>query len=415
MTQQHDDPRKQFLNLDDEDDEDRAAAARKLPIDLEEWDYADEPDELQPRGWLLGNLLCRQFLTAIFGDGATGKTALLIAMALSLATGRSDLLGEHVFLRCTVILLCFEDGEEELRRRLRAARIYYNISKDDIRGRLFIKAINRSDLKLAVQGRDGLARGALADALERSITRRTADVVLLDPLVKTHAVSENDNNAMDFVAGILSGIAIKHNIAGGTPQHTRKGPADPGNADTGRGAGSLKDAFRLCFTQTPMQPGDAAGYGVSEDERRSLTRLDFGKVNLVRNDPNARWFELVGVPLGNKTELYPHGDNVQTIRRWTPPDVFAGAGDQVWNAILDEIDKGLDNGQRYSNDGGAKARAAWPVVTRHIDRTEKQARAIIAAWVKSGSLVADDYEDPTDYKIRKGLRVDANKRPGPRI
>jgi AAA domain len=389
------------------------SAPEEVDLDLDEWDYADEADEISPRAWLFGNLLCRQFLTAIFGDGATGKTALLCAMALSLATGRS-LIDEYVFQRCTVILLCFEDGEDELRRRLRAARIHYGISKEDIRGRLFIKAVSRNELKLARQGRDGLKQGALVKALERAIERRQAAAVLLDPLVKTHGVPENDNNAMDYVAGVLAELAIKYDIAICTPHHTRKGTPDPGNADMGRGGGSLKDAFRLCYTLTPMQSEDGARFGISDDERASLIRLDYGKVNLVRRSPVAKWFKLIGVLLDNGTELYPHGDEVQTVARWTPPDVFAGPSESVWNQILDDIDKGMENGQRYSSAGAATDRAAWNVVVRHIERTEKQARTIIRAWTDRGILINDDYTDPVDRKRRKGLRVDPTKRPGPR-
>jgi len=55
------------------------------PLDLGEWDFGEDNEPIPPRGWLLGNLLCRQFLSAIFGDGAVGKTALIIAMALSLS------------------------------------------------------------------------------------------------------------------------------------------------------------------------------------------------------------------------------------------------------------------------------------------------------------------------------------------
>jgi hypothetical protein len=55
------------------------------PLDLGEWDFGLDNEPIPPRGWLLGNLLCRQFLSSIFGDGAVGKTAVMIAMALSLA------------------------------------------------------------------------------------------------------------------------------------------------------------------------------------------------------------------------------------------------------------------------------------------------------------------------------------------
>jgi RecA-family ATPase len=197
---------------------------------------------------------------------------------LSLATGRG-FIGEHVFARVGVALICFEDGKTELLRRIRAARIHYGIEKEELRGWLFIDALSRSDLKLALQQHQGLAEGGLGKALSRMIERRQLGALLLDPLVKTHGVAENDNSTMDFVATILAGLAVSHDIAIGAAHHTRKGTPDPGNADMGRGAGALKDAFRLCDTQTPMQKEEADRYCISDDERASVIRLDHGKVN----------------------------------------------------------------------------------------------------------------------------------------
>src|SRR5215469_1176622 len=142
-----------------------AAATDDDDLDLAEWDWGDDNEPIPPRGWLLGNLLCRQFLTSIFADGGVGKTALIIAMALSLATCR-NLIDEHVFVRCRVLLFCFEDGVNELRRRLTAAMMHYGITKDEIRGYLFISAINRADAKLATMRRGELVVGRLGAALE---------------------------------------------------------------------------------------------------------------------------------------------------------------------------------------------------------------------------------------------------------
>jgi RecA-family ATPase len=302
------------------------------PFDLGEWDFGEDNEPIPPRGWLLGNLLCRQFLSAIFGDGAVGKTALIIAMALSLAADR-NLIGEHVFLRCRVLLICFEDGKAELRRRLTAAMLHYGISKADIRGHLFIATVNRSDAKLAHSKNGEVTVGKLRDALDQSIVRRNADATFLDPLVKAHAVGENNNSEIDFVAEILGELSVKHDCSFCSPHHTRKGPAEPGNADIGRGAGSLKDAFRLCYTLTAISKEEADRFAIGAEERASLIRLDSGKVNLVRRSANARWFKLVGVPLGNKTELYPSGDEIQTVERWNPPDLFQSVSNITWNEI----------------------------------------------------------------------------------
>ena len=94
---------------------------------LDEWDVGEDIAPIPPREWLLDNLMCRQFGSGLFGDGATGKTAFLILCALSLATGR-DLIGLKVFQHCKVLFLCFEDGKDELRRRIRAAMLHYKIA-----------------------------------------------------------------------------------------------------------------------------------------------------------------------------------------------------------------------------------------------------------------------------------------------
>src|SRR5215216_3147130 len=75
---------------------------------LGEWDAGDDTGLPPPRGWLLGNIFCRGFLSSLLGDGAVGKTALRYAQYLSLATGRA-LTGEHVFQRCRVLIVSLED------------------------------------------------------------------------------------------------------------------------------------------------------------------------------------------------------------------------------------------------------------------------------------------------------------------
>jgi AAA domain len=376
------------------------------PIDLGEWDFGEDNEPIPPRGWLLGTLLCRQFLSSLFGDGAVGKTAFMIVMALSLATGR-NLIGEYVFVRCRVLLICFEDGKDELRRRITAAMLHYGISKADIRGHLFITTISRGDAKLASARNGEIIAGKLGDALDRSIIRRQADALFLDPFIKTHAVGENDNAAIDFVAEILSDLAIRHNCAPCAPHHTRKGSADPGNADIGRGAGSLKDAFRLCYTLTPMSKEEAELFAIGAEERVSLIRLDNGKVNLVRRTANARWFKLVSVSLGNGTDIYPNGDEVQTVERWTPPNLWAEITIILTNQILHRIAAGNSKGQRYSSAPQAgKDRAAWMVVREACPKlSEAQAKEVIKTWIETETIKEADYDDPVRRETIKGLIV----------
>ena len=247
--------------------------------------------------------------------------------------------------------------------------------------------------------------------MDSEITRLGLDVVSLDPLVKAHGVEENANNAVDFVAGLRRRLAIKHDIAVDAPHHVAKGAADPGNANRGRGASAFKDAARLVYTLTTMSSEEADQFGIQPDDRRRFIRVDNAKTNLCPPSA-ARWFELVGVELDNGNELYPHGDEIQVARPWKAPETWTGISTDALNAALDEIDAGIPNGQRYSASRAATDRAPWQVVHKYCpDKSEGQCREIVKTWLKNHVLYQEEYQDPIDRKTRKGLRVNATKRP----
>jgi hypothetical protein len=254
--------------------------------------------------------------------------------------------------------------------------------------------------------------GGLATKLASTIIARKIDIVSLDPFIKTHSVEENSNSAIDDVVQILAGLSITHDTAVDTPHHMSKGTPEPGNANRGRGASSAKDGGRLVYTLTPMSTDEAQAFGLSEAERRRLVRMDSGKVNIAPPADKATWFRLVGVHIGNDTELYPNGDEVQTVEPWTPPETFAGVTNLLANQILNDIDAGLPDGNRYTDASKSEDRAAWQVIVKHIpEKKEAAAREIIKAWKKTGLLTARDYGNPVTRKTVKGLYVDNAKRP----
>jgi hypothetical protein len=235
----------------------------------------------------------------------------------------------------------------------------------------------------------------------------------VDPFVKLHALEENDNGAMDFVADLLTKLAIEYNLAFDIPHHVRKGAAAPGDAEAGRGASGIKDTGRLVYTLTTMSPEEAERFEIVEHERHAYIRLDPAKVNLVPKSQDTAWFKIINVPLGNGTPEYPNGDSVQTVQVWRPPETWAGLSETQLNAALTEIEEGMKNGQRFSDSPAAVERAAWVVVQRHCtDRAPQQCREIIRTWVKNGVLYKEEYDDPVKRDRRKGLRVNQGKRPG---
>ena len=395
-------------------EEDFAAKPNGSPISgLNVWGAGKDIDTPPPRGWLLGNTFCRRFLSSLFGDGGVGKTAVRYAQALALTTGR-NLTGEHVFQRARVLIISLEDDADELRRRILAARLHFNIPASDLDGWLFLSSPGAAAGKLMTTDQKGRAvLGQLAIHLEAEIVANKIDLVLLDPFVKSHSVDENLNSLIDDLAQVLSDLAAKHDIAIDLPHHISKGVADPGNANRGRGASSLVNACRLVSTLTPMSRDEAKAFGISEDDRRLYVRVDRAKVNIARAAGAAKWFRLLGVPLGNTTELYPAGDEVQTAEPWKPPETWADLPCDLLNQILTTIDAGMPDGEFYTQGNKTTERSAWLVVQQFAPgKTEEQCREIIRTWVKNGVLVPFNYDSSTTRKSVRGLKLDNARRPG---
>jgi hypothetical protein len=153
-----------------------------------------------------------------------------------------------------------------------------------------------------------------------------------------------------------------------------------------------------------MSADEARGFGVPETERHFFIRMDKGKVNTVPPARVAKWFKLVGVALNNPDEFRPHGDEVQTVEPWTPPETW-DFGLDIQNTILDVIDAGLPDGNRYS-EAAKGERAAWKVVVKYVpDKNEAQAREVIMTWIRVGVLESREYINPVRGQKQKGLYV----------
>jgi hypothetical protein len=361
-----------------------------------------------PRGWLYSRQLCRRFLSGLVAPGDAGKTTLRLTQAIELAAKR-ELLGHRIYQRCRVLIVSFEDDHDELWRRLMAISRHHGVDHSEIDNWLFCTTVNGPKLAERVNGEVRL--GALDGMLHESIEELRPDLLILDPFVKLHALVENENADMDFVCTQLVKLAYDYDIAVDCPAHTRKGALEAGNADNRRGASAQRDAGRLDYTLTHMTEEEATNFGIDLDERKDYVRLDRAKANIVRRSIKASWFRMISVRLGNATECYPEGDEVQAIETWTPPAVWEGITDEQIDAILDDLDKGLADGRRYSDGSNAKDRAAWLAVQKHCpDKAKAQCREIIRTWLKRGVLESRDYDDPVRRDKAKGLFVNAEAR-----
>jgi hypothetical protein len=366
-------------------------------------------DALQPREWLYSHLSIRRFVSVVGAPGGVGKTAFTTTVALALASGR-PLLGEPVHKRSRVWLYNLEDPLEEQYRRLDAAMRLHGIKTEEVKDWLFLTSGREQRLCMAIQTKEGMA--ALTphvDMMVAELKLRGIDVPIIDPFVKSHQLSENDNVQIDAAATAWANVAEQAKCAPLLVHHFRKGSNGNGDADQFRGASALIDAARAAVSLSPMSDEEATRLGVDDALRLRLVRLDNAKLNLAPRPEETTWLELRGVQIGT-------GDNVQAVRRWAMPSIWAGVTAAQANAILDRVDMGFEDGEPWSADKQAKER--WVVncisaylLSQGVERNDGQCAQMVRAWLDSGALKVITYTRKQNRREAKGLEVIASKRP----
>lgn len=223
-----------------------------------------DPASIPPRPWVYGRQLLRGSLSLLIAPGASGKTSLLAATALALATG-CPLLGYPVHGGPKRVWLWnLEDSTDELSRLIEAARSHYMIEAEEIAGRLYVDSgIDGAALCLASQrpGKPVELAEAIFIAIEREIAARQIDVLILDPFVSTHRAAENDNSAIDAIAKRLARIAVDANCSVLVSHHTAKLGGGEVSAEKARGASALVNAARSAVAINRLTAMDAPKIG----------------------------------------------------------------------------------------------------------------------------------------------------------
>lgn len=349
-----------------------------------------DPKTMPLRPWVYGRQLLRGSLSLVVAPGATGKTALLVGTALALATGRA-LLDKTVWDGPKRVWLWnLEDSLEEMARLIEAARLHWGISADDIEGRLFVdSALSGAELKMAVEDRDGfrIVRPVI-DALVDELMARQIDVLLVDPFVSSHSVSENDNQAIDSIAKEWARVGVRANCSVVLVHHTRKLGGGEATAEGARGAIALVGAARSVIALNKMAPEEAAQFGIEGEDRRRFFRAYDDKNNRTPPADKSDWYHLASVDLGNGPPG-GHGDSLPVVLPWTPPDAFSGivAADLV--RVQDEVRAGEWKADAQAEDwvGCAVADVLGLDVSDRKGTDAARVKKLVARWLENGVLV----------------------------
>ncbi|SEP82746.1 hypothetical protein SAMN05428995_101924 [Loktanella sp. DSM 29012] len=313
-----------------------------------------------------------------------------------MVTGR-DLLGDNVHDGPkSVWLFNLEDPLDELERRIAAAMQLHGILGSELGTRLHIDSGRDRPLCTAIQTRNGaqIIEPVFED-LARQIRGRKIDVLVVDPFVSSHRVSENDNGAIDLVAKKWAKLADECNCAIELIHHTRKTNGEEATTEAARGASALLSVARSGRVLNRMTSYERESAGIPVDDLSTYFAVTRDKANLAPAGLR-QWRHMASVHLAN-------GDDVGVAEAWKWPDTFDGLTVKDLLSVQNAIDGKLP---RYSHQAGGD----WvgvivaDVLGLHAITDRKRIKKIIETWIQTGALVKVMCDDKKRMK-RPCLKV----------
>jgi hypothetical protein len=266
-----------------------------------------EPASVPPRPWIVPGLACRGNVTMIAGPGGVAKSTWTLQVAIAAITGREDICGFKVPNQQRVAVWNQEDDINELRRRLSAIMLAFDVRWRDLqdeRGqiRLSLSSGVERPLVLAKRTLEGTIRPSpqLRELID-DVKAQNVDLLVLDPLVEIHEAGENDNVQMRAVIGYVRDIAKEADCAVLLVAHSKKpdnakSDSFAGNMDSARGASAQVAAIRIGATIYAAAKNDDKKWAF-EGSHLNYVRIDIAKNNLGPKSREPLWFKYDGVTL----------------------------------------------------------------------------------------------------------------------
>jgi KaiC/GvpD/RAD55 family RecA-like ATPase len=277
-------------------------------------DFGFDVAQIPPRDWVIKGLLLRRHLSVLVAPAGTGKSLISLQLAIAMVMGQSwgDWEPARKF---KVLILNTEDDRAEMYRRIFAACEQMKVERTDLNGRLLLADLPGG---MVMVRRDPATREIIetgfSDRVREICLAEEIDAVVVDPLIETHNLVENEQNDLKAAAVVLRELGRTAGVATLAIHHTPKGAGDmAGNADAARGAGSLIGVARIIATLFPMTETEAGEFGVAPEERLDHMRFDGAKSNYSKL-ARQFWFIKREIILGNGP--FGMGDEVGVLEPW---------------------------------------------------------------------------------------------------
>ena len=251
--------------------------------DVKAWMDATPP----ARQWIVDGMIPAGEIGRLVAPGGTGKSMVLLQLAVSVATGGINWLGFTPGQGASkVLILSAEDDTNELHRRFHAIGQGLKAA-----GELVHPAALSNVVPIAVRGMDlrlitTIDGAAVRDTgrvewLVKVIEQTEAKLVIMDPQMSFYGGEENSNKDAQVWIDTLRHITERTGVTLLIVHHANKAAMN-GNADGGtaaRGASAFRDGCRFELNLAGMTEKDAKDHGIDVDDRGRYVRLTMPKAN----------------------------------------------------------------------------------------------------------------------------------------
>lgn len=219
---------------------------------------------------------------ALTAPGGQGKSMLCLNLAIAVASG-NKLFGLWDVSRAgDVVYLYAEDSSATMHRRFHAMNALEPRGYDNlVLSHLHFLNVRTRPPQLAIRGSQGLVleqKDVLA-ALDQALSAIDHPrLIIMDPLVKFHALEENSNGEMDQYLTLLGSIAHQAQCAVIFTHHITKGRLSK-NQESARGAGAIINEARWQAALSPLDDDELKLYGIDTDEAWRYLTLSTPKIN----------------------------------------------------------------------------------------------------------------------------------------
>lgn len=185
---------------------DKPHASRLVRIALAQWDTRPLP----PRDWTVKNRFLRRNVSILSGEGGTGKSLIMLQLAVAQILGRDWLRSVPEKGRVTIINC--EEEEKEIVRRLRPILDHYGASFAEIDRGLDIVSLAGKDAVLAYPDREGrIIPTDLFSELKSRVTDTQPVSIMLDNAADVYGGKEIERTQVRQFITLLRGLGIAAN------------------------------------------------------------------------------------------------------------------------------------------------------------------------------------------------------------